>query len=129
MGICTLWPNPEDAEYLQVDEELPVAAFGIPLTNYAPRLFFFLIFEVFYSFQSFPFFLFEILLFSEFSLPWVDLDSQEEPQPAASQRRRNQRRNSGSIRRKRMGRRGGGRSSLPLPGVFSHWNDFWCTFC
>lgn len=35
--ISTLWPMADEAEFLQVADELPVAAFGLPISKFAPR--------------------------------------------------------------------------------------------
>jgi hypothetical protein len=35
--LSSLWPQLDDAEYLEVTESIPVAAFGLPITKFAAR--------------------------------------------------------------------------------------------
>jgi hypothetical protein len=35
--LNSLWPQLDDAEYLEVTESIPVAAFGLPITKFAAR--------------------------------------------------------------------------------------------
>lgn len=35
--LNSLWPQLDDAEYLEVTESVPVAAFGLPITKFAAR--------------------------------------------------------------------------------------------
>jgi len=35
--LNSLWPHLDDAEYLEVTESIPVAAFGLPITKFAAR--------------------------------------------------------------------------------------------
>lgn len=83
--VCSLWPAPDDAEFLQVADELPVAAFGLPITKFTP---------------------------SEFSLPWLRSGSHEEPKAAGRKPMRSRRSTTSStVSRKRIVRRGGSRGS------------------
>ena len=88
--VCSLWPTPDDAEYLQVADELPVAAFGLPISKFTP---------------------------CEFSLPWLQIDSNDEsecaePKPMKSRLGSRRRASSSTIRRRRVGRGGGSRASV-----------------
>jgi hypothetical protein len=35
--LSSLWPQLDDAEYLEVTESVPVAAFGLPITKFTAR--------------------------------------------------------------------------------------------
>ncbi|XP_026280477.1 male-specific lethal 1 homolog isoform X1 [Frankliniella occidentalis] len=83
--VSTLWPIPDDAQYLEVADELPVAAFGLPVSKFTP---------------------------SEFSLPWLQSGSSDDHKPTGKKPLRNRRTASGSASgRKRIVRRGGHRGS------------------
>lgn len=34
--FTTFWPHPDEAQYIQVTELLPVSAFGCPIPNFKP---------------------------------------------------------------------------------------------
>lgn len=58
--LNSLWPQLDDAEYLEVTESIPVAAFGLPITKFAA---------------------------SEFSLPWLTSAQCKTPSHTPSRRR------------------------------------------
>lgn len=35
--LSSLWPQLDDAEYLEITESVPVAAFGLPITKFTAR--------------------------------------------------------------------------------------------
>ncbi|KAK3912571.1 Male-specific lethal 1-like protein, partial [Frankliniella fusca] len=84
--VSTLWPTPDDAQYVEVADELPVAAFGLPVTKFTP---------------------------SEFSLPWLQSSgASDDHKPSGKKPLRNRRTASGgATARKRIVRRGGHRGS------------------
>ncbi|XP_069679116.1 male-specific lethal 1 homolog [Periplaneta americana] len=62
--LSSLWPQLDDAEFLEVSECVPVAAFGLPITKFTA---------------------------SEFSLPWLTSARCKTPSQSSSRRRENKR--------------------------------------
>ncbi|XP_034239174.1 male-specific lethal 1-like 1 isoform X2 [Thrips palmi] len=77
--VCSLWPDPEDAQFLEVSDDLPVSAFGLPISKFTP---------------------------SEFSLPWLQpgaSDSRSAPKRRHGPRGRA---SGNTVRRRGVGRGG-----------------------